>query len=1024
VHVFSFFGFLGARRLTFLSALLALLVPWSAVPPAAKAQAMPGAMYFTVTPCRLADSRLSTPLVSGTVYAVTPAAGPCGIPSGAAAVALNLVVVKPTSSGYLTLYSGATVPTTSTTNFQTGQIRANNAIVPLDALGNFNVLGTLGGGTYDLVIDTAGYFVALPKGVDDSYSASENTPLVVPAPGVLGNDIGTNLQAVAFLGATAHGTVNLLADGAFLYTPTAGYAGSDAFTYTVQNAAGSATANVTLTICPPLSITPASPATPIYQVFYNQHLTGVGGTGPYTFTLASGALPAGLSIVGTALTGTPTSTGLFNFSLTVTDANGCSTTQAFSVTARPNAQNDTFVSHAVGNTQFVVNTAAPATPAVFVNSATGVLGNDNGPGSLSASGAVVGGIGGTVLLNVNGTFTYTPPVNTTGTATFTYILTDGNGITNTAMATIVVDAPVVWYVDNATAAGTNDGRSNTPFKTMTAVGGAATSNGDFIYVAKGSGNTTGTYAMKPSQQLIGAGATLTVGALSVPGNAANTPMLSGTLTLANSVAVKGIDMSTGSSRAITNFNGATYDTITGVSVTARTIASTTGTAIDIQGTGNTGTMAFTSVSASGASSGIIVTNFTGGSFTVLGAGSAGSGGTIQNSTGDGIVLTNLNSPSLNWMNISDSGGAATDDGIVMTNITGTVTIANCAIANSPHNGMTVDNNNTNMAGFNFTNNAISCAAGQPCQPSGSLGNDGLLLQMRGTSVLTSGLVSASTFSGVRAVGVQIQTNDSGRIGSNSGGTITNSFTIQTSTFTNNGVAIDIDESQVSNLTFQILNNVNITGTNAVAINAFTTAGADTGPVSHSFVGRIDGNVIGTQGTKDSGSRIGSGIRVVVQGQNTQGNVAVDNNVIREVVNADIMTFIGQNGAAASGTGTARFKITNNSMPAPSGSNQSLCGPPNTPCAGAGIFVLADEGYSVCTVITGNAIYDVTTMLGDFDVYLAERSGPPPGAQLTVEGTGATTTFINANNTLAGASKSLDEGGNTSTVPAGSCGTFP
>jgi hypothetical protein len=291
-------------------------------------------------------------------------------------------------------------------------------------------------------------------------------------------------------------------------------------------------------------------------------------------------------------------------------------------------------------------------------------------------------------------------------------------------------------------------------------------------------------------------------------------------------------------------------------------------------------------------------------------------------------------------------------------------------------------------------------------------------------VLTSGLVSASTFSGVRAVGVQIQTNDSGRIGSNSGGTITNSFTIQTSTFTNNGVAIDIDESQVSNLTFQILNNVNITGTNAVAINAFTTAGADTGPVSHSFVGRIDGNVIGTQGTKDSGSRIGSGIRVVVQGQNTQGNVAVDNNVIREVVNADIMTFIGQNGAAASGTGTARFKITNNSMPAPSGSNQSLCGPPNTPCAGAGIFVLADEGYSVCTVITGNAIYDVTTMLGDFDVYLAERSGPPPGAQLTVEGTGATTTFINANNTLAGASKSLDEGGNTSTVPAGSCGTFP
>src|SRR5262249_4326765 len=156
--------------------------------------------------------------------------------------------------------------------------------------------------------------------------------------------------------------------------------------------------------------------------------------------------------------------------------------------------------------------------------------------------------------------------------------------------------------------------------------------------------------------------------------------------------------------------------------------------------------------------------------------------------------------------------------------------------------------------------------------------------------------------------------------------------IQTSSFINNGIAIDIDESQVSNLTFQVLNNANITGTNSVAINAFTTAGADTGPASHTFVGKIEGNVIGTQGTKDSGSRIGSSISVVVQGQNTQGDVTVNNNTIREVVNADIMTFIGQNGAAASGTGTARFKITNNVMPTPSGSNQSLCGPANTPCA--------------------------------------------------------------------------------------------
>ena len=111
--------------------------------------------------------------------------------------------------------------------------------------------------------------------------------------------------------------------------------------------------------------------------------------------------------------------------------------------------------------------------------------------------------------------------------------------------------------------------------------------------------------------------------------------------------------------------------------------------------------------------------------------------------------------------------------------------------------------------------------------------------------------------------------------------------------------------------------------------------------------------------------------------------------------------------------------------APSGSNLGLCGPANTPCADSGIFVLADEFFPVCTIITGNSIYDVSTMNGSFDIYLAERAGPPAGAQLTVEGTGGSnSTYIQANNTLTGAAKFIDEGANTSQVGAGACGTFP
>jgi hypothetical protein len=152
---------------------------------------------------------------------------------------------------------------------------------------------------------------------------------------------------------------------------------------------------------------------------------------------------------------------------------------------------------------------------------------------------------------------------------------------------------------------------------------------------------------------------------------------------------------------------------------------------------------------------------------------------------------------------------------------------------------------------------------------------------------------------------------------------------------------------------------------------------------------------------------------------------VSNNTIHEVPNADIITLFGQNGNASSGTNKARFKTVNNIMPAPSGSNLSLCGPANTACASTGIFVLADEGTPVCNVITGNNIYDVTTMNGSSDIYLAERVGPPTGALLTVEGTGGSnTTYIQANNTLAGPSPFIDEGANTTQVAPGACGAFP
>lgn len=75
--------------------------------------------------------------------------------------------------------------------------------------------------------------------------------------------------------------------------------------------------------------------------------------------------------------------------------------------------------------------------------------------------------------------------------------------------------------------------------------GGVTGSGDFIYVTKGSGNTTGAYALLANQSLIGAGATLSVGGiLTVTGVSGNEPILSGTLSASSvsGLTVNGIAM--------------------------------------------------------------------------------------------------------------------------------------------------------------------------------------------------------------------------------------------------------------------------------------------------------------------------------------------------------------------------------------------------------------------------------------------------------------------------------------------------
>jgi PKD repeat protein len=96
---------------------------------------------------------------------------------------------------------------------------------------------------------------AAPVAVADSYSTPVNTPLQIAAPGVLANDTDGNMDALTAKMVTApiYGTLALMTDGSFLYTPNANYTGPDSFTYAANDGkADSAPATVSLNVMAPV----------------------------------------------------------------------------------------------------------------------------------------------------------------------------------------------------------------------------------------------------------------------------------------------------------------------------------------------------------------------------------------------------------------------------------------------------------------------------------------------------------------------------------------------------------------------------------------------------------------------------------------------------------------------------------------------------------------------------------------------------------------------------------------------------
>ena len=120
--------------------------------------------FHTLTPCRLLDTRDASgpthgeglPPSSDRLFAAKRA---CGIPSTAAAAALNVTVTQPTEVGDLRLYvRDAPLPLASAINYGPGQTRANGIIVPLGLEGEVVVRCDQPSGSVHLIVDVTGYF--------------------------------------------------------------------------------------------------------------------------------------------------------------------------------------------------------------------------------------------------------------------------------------------------------------------------------------------------------------------------------------------------------------------------------------------------------------------------------------------------------------------------------------------------------------------------------------------------------------------------------------------------------------------------------------------------------------------------------------------------------------------------------------------------------------------------------------------------------------------------------------------------
>ncbi|MDQ3743497.1 MAG: cadherin-like domain-containing protein, partial [Acidobacteriota bacterium] len=481
--------------------------------------------------------------------------------------------------------------------------------------------------------------------------------------------------------------------------------------------------------------------------------------------------------------------------------------------------------------------------------------------------------GGAVDINADGTFTYTPAVGHHDvTDTFTYTVTDGDGLTGTGKVSISVGS-VVWYLD-VTNNGATDGSDIHPFKTFSQVTGATGPDvaGDTFFV-KNTGTYDGNMTLLADQKLYGSGATLVVSGITI--NTASTNTTIGT----TAPATNSITLASGNTVGntvkgftITNTTGAKiFGSGFGTFTVANTTLSGTGQALDL----TNGTLAatfdsITTTSSANTKPGINLS-------TVAGTLTATNGTTVQSSGAQGINLSGCTlTANFGTTGVSSTTNEGIKIGTTTSDITfGATTIGTASAGTGGSDGVSLQNNNNTGHSITFASLSVSNNSGV-----------GFLHATGGGAVSVTG---ATTITHPGSTGVDIS-------GSNANITFGGGVSIDKSATAGTGVSIT---GTNTGKTFNF-NSLSITTSSGTALFANSTGGTVStsgGTISATGGSAIDatGIAFANGSTLASASASGGGVSGITLTSVT-GNMSVSGGTLTG--NAGAPTFNVNGGTVA------------------------------------------------------------------------------------------------------------------------------